>query len=56
MSPELRAGNASLRAGADETLAAVQQAAGAARQFLPVTADGSMTVRELLQRRDRISP
>jgi FAD/FMN-containing dehydrogenase len=52
MSPELRAGNASLRAGGDETLDAVQHAAAAAGQFLPVDADGRLTVRELLQRRD----
>lgn len=52
MSPELRAGNASLRANGDETLAAVQRAAAAAGQFLPVDAAGAMTVRELLQRRD----
>ena len=38
--------------GGDETLAAVQRAAAAAGQFLPVDADGAMTVRELLQRRD----
>ena len=52
MSPELRAGNASLRAGGDETLEAVQRAAAVAGQFLPVDADGGLTVRELLQRRD----
>jgi hypothetical protein len=52
MSPELRAGNASLRAGGDETLAAVQLSAAVAGQFLPVDADGALTVRELLQRRD----
>lgn len=52
MSPELRAGNASLRAGGDETLEAVQRSAALAGQFLPVDADGAMTVRELLQRRD----
>jgi FAD/FMN-containing dehydrogenase len=52
MSPELRAGNASLRADGDETLDAVQHAAAAAGQFLPVDANGRMTVRELLQRRD----
>jgi FAD/FMN-containing dehydrogenase len=52
MSPELRAGNASLRAGGDETLEAVQRAAAAAGQFLPVDADGAVSVRELLQRRD----
>jgi FAD/FMN-containing dehydrogenase len=52
MSPELRAGNASLRAGGGETLAAVQLAAAAAGQFLPVDAGGAMTVCELLQRRD----
>jgi FAD/FMN-containing dehydrogenase len=52
MSPELRAGNASLRADGDETLEAVQRSAGAAGQFLPVDANGRMTVRELLQRRD----
>ena len=52
MSPELRAGNASLRADGDETLAAVQAAAAVAGQFLPVDADDGTTVRELLQRRD----
>jgi FAD/FMN-containing dehydrogenase len=52
MSPELRAGNASLRAQGGETLEAVQLAAAAAGQFLPVDADGSLTVSELLQRRD----
>jgi FAD/FMN-containing dehydrogenase len=52
MSPELRAGNASLRASGDETLESVQRAAGAAGQFLPVDAEGGMTVRELLLRRD----
>jgi FAD/FMN-containing dehydrogenase len=52
MSPELRAGNASLRADGDETLDAVQLAAAVAGQFLPVDAEGSSTVRELLQRRD----
>jgi FAD/FMN-containing dehydrogenase len=50
--PELRAGNASLRAGGHETLEAVQQSAAAAGQFLPVDADGALTVGELLQRRD----
>jgi FAD/FMN-containing dehydrogenase len=52
MSPELRAGNASLRASGDETLEAVQRSAAAAGQFLPVDADGALTVRELLQHRD----
>jgi FAD/FMN-containing dehydrogenase len=52
MSPELRAGNASLRAHGDETLEEVQAAAAVAGQFLPVDADGGTTVRELLQRRD----
>ena len=52
MSPELRAGNASLRAGGHETLAAVQRAAAAAGQFLPADGDGALTIRELLQRRD----
>jgi hypothetical protein len=52
MSPELRVGNASVRAGGDETLESVQRASAAAGQFLPVTADGALTVRELLQRRD----
>jgi FAD/FMN-containing dehydrogenase len=52
MSPELRAGNASLRAGGEETLEAVQRSAAAAGQFLPVDADAAMTVRELLERRD----
>jgi FAD/FMN-containing dehydrogenase len=52
MSPELRAGNASLRAAGDDTLEAVQRAAAAAGQFLPVDAEGGMTVRQLLHRRD----
>jgi FAD/FMN-containing dehydrogenase len=52
MSPELRAGNASLRADGDETLDALQRAAAVAGQFLPVDADGGTSVRELLQRRD----
>ncbi len=52
MSPELRAGNASLRAQGDETLADVQRAAAAAGQFLPVDGDESITVRELLHGRD----
>src|SRR5437868_1771648 len=52
MSPELRAGNASVRASGDETLEAVQRSAAAAGQFLPVDADGALTVRELLQHRD----
>jgi FAD/FMN-containing dehydrogenase len=52
MSPELRAGNASLRAAGDETLEAVQRAAAVAGQFLPVDADGATTVSELLRRRD----
>jgi FAD/FMN-containing dehydrogenase len=52
MSPELRAGNASLRAGGDETLGAVQHAAAAAAQFLPVDADAATSVRDLLRRRD----
>jgi hypothetical protein len=52
MSPELRVGNASVRAGGDETLESVQRASAAAGQFLPVTAGGALTVRELLQRRD----
>ena len=38
MSPDLRAGNASLRAQGDETLEAVQRAAAVAGQFLPVDA------------------
>jgi hypothetical protein len=52
MSPELRAGNASLRANGNETLAAVQRAGAVAGQFLPVDADDAMTVSELLRRRD----
>ena len=52
MSPELRVGNASVRAGGDETLESVQRASAEAGQFLPVTARGDLTVRELLQRRD----
>jgi FAD/FMN-containing dehydrogenase len=52
MSPELRAGNASLRALGDETLADVQRAAAVEGQFLPVDAAAATTVRDLLQRRD----
>jgi hypothetical protein len=52
MSPELRAGNASVRARGGDTLESVQSASAVAGQFLPVTASGSLTVRELLQRRD----
>lgn len=52
MSPELRAGNASVRAAGEDTLEAVQQAAAAAGQFLPVDADPATTVRDLLARRD----
>ena len=48
MSPELRAGNASLRAQGGETVEAVQRAAAAAGQFLPVDALPAMTVSELL--------
>ena len=49
---ELRAGNASLRAGADATLAQVQAAAGVAGQWLPVDADPAVTVAALLSGRD----
>jgi hypothetical protein len=52
MSPDLRAGNASLRADGDETLDSVQRSAAVAGQFLPIDADGALTVRELLRRRD----
>jgi FAD/FMN-containing dehydrogenase len=49
---ELRAGNASLRAGAEATLAQVQDAAAVAGQWLPVDADPAITIAALLGGRD----
>jgi hypothetical protein len=50
--PDVRAGNATVNANGDETLAAVQAAAGAEGQWLPVDADGSVTIAELCRGRD----
>ena len=50
--PELRAGNATVNAKGDETLAAVQEAAAAVGQWLPVDARGSVTIAELCATRD----
>ncbi len=50
--PELRPGNASLNASGEETLAAVQEAAAAVDQWLPVDASGSVTIAELCATRD----
>ena len=50
--PELRPGNATINAKGGETLAAVQEAAGLAGQWLPVDAPGSVTIAELCERRD----
>jgi FAD/FMN-containing dehydrogenase len=47
--PEVRAGNATVNAAGSETLAAVQDAAGSVGQWLPVDADGGLTIAELLQ-------
>jgi FAD/FMN-containing dehydrogenase len=47
--PEVRAGNATVNATGAETLAAVQDAAGAVGQWLPVDGDGGLTISELLQ-------
>jgi FAD/FMN-containing dehydrogenase len=50
--PEVRAGNATVNAAGDETLGAVQEAARAFGQWLPVDADASITVAELCAGRD----
>lgn len=50
--PEVRPGNASVNAKGGETLAAVQEAAALAGQWLPVDAHGHTTVAELCERRD----
>jgi FAD/FMN-containing dehydrogenase len=50
--PEVRPGNATIRAKGGETLAAVQEAAALHQQWLPVDAHGRVTVAELLERRD----
>jgi FAD/FMN-containing dehydrogenase len=50
--PEVRAGNATIHAKGGETLAAVQEAAALHGQWLAVDAHGSVTVAELLERRD----
>ena len=50
--PDVRAGNASVNARGDETLAAVQQAAAAEGQWLPVDVDERVTIAELCARRD----
>ena len=47
--PEVRAGNATVNTAGSETLAAVQDAAGSVGQWLPVDADGGLTIAELLQ-------
>jgi FAD/FMN-containing dehydrogenase len=50
--PEVRPGNATIHAKGGETLAAVQEAAASHGQWLAVDAHGSVTVAELLERRD----
>ncbi len=50
--PDVRAGNATVNATGGETLAAVQDAAALVGQWLPVDADGRLTVAELCARRD----
>jgi FAD/FMN-containing dehydrogenase len=50
--PELRPGNATVNAAGDETLEAVQEAAAAVGQWLPVDAGGSVTIAELCATRD----
>jgi FAD/FMN-containing dehydrogenase len=50
--PELRPGNATVNAAGDETLGAVQEAAAAAGQWLPVDARSSVTIAELCATRD----
>lgn len=50
--PEVRAGNATVNANGDETLAALQEAAGALGQWLPVDAHGRLTIAELCASRD----
>jgi FAD/FMN-containing dehydrogenase len=50
--PEVRAGNATVNVEGGETLAAVQDAASAFGQWLPVDADPRLTIAELCARRD----
>jgi FAD/FMN-containing dehydrogenase len=50
--PELRPGNATVNATGDETLTAVQEAAAAVGQWLPVDARGTLTIAELCATRD----
>ena len=50
--PDVRAGNATVNARGDETLAAVQEAAAAEGQWLPVDVDGRVTIAELCAARD----
>jgi hypothetical protein len=50
--PDVRSGNATVNANGDETLAALQQAAGALGQWLPVDARGQITIAELCAGRD----
>ncbi len=47
--PEVRAGNATVNATGAETLAAVQDAAASVGQWLPVDADGGLTIAELCE-------
>jgi FAD/FMN-containing dehydrogenase len=50
--PEVRAGNATVNVEGGETLAAVQEAAARVGQWLPVDADGRVTIAQLCARRD----
>jgi FAD/FMN-containing dehydrogenase len=50
--PDVRPGNASVNAKGAETLAAVQEAAALAGQWLPFDAHGRVTIAELCERRD----
>ena len=50
--PDVRAGNATVNARGDETLASVQEAAAAEGQWLPVDVDGGVTIAELCAGRD----
>ena len=50
--PEVRAGNATVNVAGGETLAALQEAAAVVGQWLPVDADGTVTIAELCASRD----
>ena len=50
--PEVRPGNATVNVAGGETLAALQEAAAAVGQWLPVDADGRVTIAELCASRD----